>query len=66
LKKKGKTPIIVVITEKTKLTKKGSEAGQSIRCPILPNWMTRKDRGCGRYYRCRYREDPRCPAKAGI
>ena len=47
------------------MSKKSQKAPKGpVRCPILPNWMTRKDGTCKRSYICKwYKKDPRCPAK---
>jgi len=43
--------------------------GYPKKCPILPNWMTKKDGTCKRYIICQMQgrtspnHNPRCPAK---
>jgi len=35
--------------------------GHPKKCPLIPNWSTRKDRTCRRI--CTRRGDPKCPAR---
>lgn len=48
-----------VLKEDLKLRWRGFS---ELRCPILPNWMTKKDGSCKRI-RCQFRDDPKCVVK---